>query len=717
MKKFKVLIVLTVAIGLLMTPMAWAVAPEDVYGVAAPGEAEVVKKLNSAYGWDIARKLTEISSSQTTPGWHMGGTPEGKQAAELAYNEFAKMGYSPQYKTFPVYGWNFKSATFYLHGDSGFAPVAVAQPGSAPTTVEGIDAELVFVGDGSSDTLDEIDVKGKIAVLALDFDIFPWMGSAAYQLHRRGAKGVIYYAANYYGQHESGEAYYVADWIGPEIDMPMLNLAKKDGEALAKMLTESTKPITGTMAAHIEVNPNATGYNVVAKLPGKKYPDQYIIISGHTDAYHGGFQDDALAVGLILTLAKAMKEANYQPDRTIIFTTVDAEEFGAVDTYYDWLIGSWNLAKEMDSTWGGKVVGNINLELMASVESPNFAIRSSQTLKPYVKAVTESLTYPGFPKQEVIIKASPTTWSDEWSFAYHGIPSMRTMTEPWVTKNIYHSPLDNEASADPARYADLVKAYSTLLMRMDKSAVAPYDLSSEVASFYDELDTDALKMPNINGSLEKISSEYLVKARALNEKNLEIAKLYNEARMAGKDLTEVDKMLAVYNFGQMGAARSIIMGLTHLDMDSVAYRTPYYQATREAFVEGAKMLKKGDATGFLDNFEVCGYSSWYATTMDYVPWLEIYKEPIGAEAFPGDMRWATGRALKYYDIYGVMANVKAKKDVKRADFSQEIKLLEGFAKDAESRLIIGYYDDAKAIKAAHDQLPLTQADAIITALK
>jgi Zn-dependent M28 family amino/carboxypeptidase len=44
-------------------------------------------------------------------------------------------------------------------------------------------------------------------------------------------------------------------------------------------------------------------------------------------------------MGLLITMAKAMKESRYRPDRTILFITFDSEECGQSRTHYAWLAG------------------------------------------------------------------------------------------------------------------------------------------------------------------------------------------------------------------------------------------------------------------------------------------------------------------------------------------------------------------------------------------
>ncbi|WP_199093074.1 M28 family peptidase [Sporosarcina sp. P1] len=61
------------------------------------------------------------------------------------------------------------------------------------------------------------------------------------------------------------------------------------------------------------------------KIVGKD-SDSYILLSGHVDSYFAGFQDDNVAIGPLLGIAKGMIGSGYQPEKTIIFNAIAAEE-------------------------------------------------------------------------------------------------------------------------------------------------------------------------------------------------------------------------------------------------------------------------------------------------------------------------------------------------------------------------------------------------------
>lgn len=71
-------------------------------------------------------------------------------------------------------------------------------------------------------------------------------------------------------------------------------------------------------------------HNVVASIKGTKYPDEYVIISGHLDAFDvatGGI-DCGTGIGPMMEAARLIALSGAQPKRTILFVAFAGEEFG-----------------------------------------------------------------------------------------------------------------------------------------------------------------------------------------------------------------------------------------------------------------------------------------------------------------------------------------------------------------------------------------------------
>lgn len=80
---------------------------------------------------------------------------------------------------------------------------------------------------------------------------------------------------------------------------------------------------------HFKVGP-IKYYNVVAEIPGTKYKDEKIIISGHLDAFDSatGAVDCGTGIGAMMGAAELIAKSGVKPKRTIQFVAFAGEEFG-----------------------------------------------------------------------------------------------------------------------------------------------------------------------------------------------------------------------------------------------------------------------------------------------------------------------------------------------------------------------------------------------------
>lgn len=70
--------------------------------------------------------------------------------------------------------------------------------------------------------------------------------------------------------------------------------------------------------------------NIVAKIEGKKYPNEYVVVGAHLDAFDTatGGVDCGSGVSAVMEAARMIMASGAKPDRTILFVIFAAEEFG-----------------------------------------------------------------------------------------------------------------------------------------------------------------------------------------------------------------------------------------------------------------------------------------------------------------------------------------------------------------------------------------------------
>ena len=68
---------------------------------------------------------------------------------------------------------------------------------------------------------------------------------------------------------------------------------------------------------------------------------------------------------MMLGIAKGLLESGYKPQNTIMFCALAAEEWGVVDSKYDWSSGAYEQVFTAHPEWRKKVIADLNFELPA----------------------------------------------------------------------------------------------------------------------------------------------------------------------------------------------------------------------------------------------------------------------------------------------------------------------------------------------------------------
>lgn len=76
-------------------------------------------------------------------------------------------------------------------------------------------------------------------------------------------------------------------------------------------------------------------YSVVAEIPGTEFPDEYVLVGGHLDAYDvaTGAVDCGTGIGPMLEAARLLAASGAKPKRTIRFIAFAGEEFGLLGAH------------------------------------------------------------------------------------------------------------------------------------------------------------------------------------------------------------------------------------------------------------------------------------------------------------------------------------------------------------------------------------------------
>lgn len=382
--------------------------------------------------------------------------------------------------------------------------VRASQDGSRSIDID--KAPLVFVGyavkapERNWDDFKGMDLHGKIAVALVndpDFETgkgdfggkaMTYYGRWTYkyeELARQGALGLLIV-------HETAPASYgwatvknsntntqfdivredpsrvhpkIEGWIQRNVAVQMFARAGLDFEAMKKKAqTRDFHPVTlkgETFSARFNVDASViTSQNVLGMVKGRKRPDETVFYSAHWDHLgvgepdaHGdriynGAVDNATGTAALIELGRAFAHAP-QPDRSVVFLNVTAEEKGLLGSEY---YATHPLYPE------GKTVGVINMDALdPHGPTRNFTISGNARLgllDDLVKvAKAAGMHYTPDPKPE----AGHFFRSDHFSFAKQGVPAISFGSgDDWVdggsaageaaeaayTRDRYHQPSD-----------------------------------------------------------------------------------------------------------------------------------------------------------------------------------------------------------------------------------------------------------------------------------
>jgi N-acetylated-alpha-linked acidic dipeptidase len=275
-----------------------------------------------------------------------------------------------------------------------------------------VTAELVYVNFGTPEDYEQLDtlgvsVKGKIAIARYGKS---WRGIKPKVAYEHGAVGCIIYSDPHEDGYFGGDVYpggpyrpeqgvqrgsvmdmpiHPGDPLTPGVaaepgvkrmdrseskvilKIPVLPISYGDALPLLKNLKgpvapeawRGSLPITyhvggGPAKVHMKLTfdwQNRPLHDVIVRIPGSEFPDEWIIYGNHHDAWVNGASDPTSGQVSLMETARAFGEllkTGWRPKRTIILASWDGEEWG--------LLGSTEWAEKHQQELATKAVVYIN---------------------------------------------------------------------------------------------------------------------------------------------------------------------------------------------------------------------------------------------------------------------------------------------------------------------------------------------------------------------
>lgn len=478
-------------------------------------QESILKNLDIDYSYRLAKRMEQFRTNPVL-GYRPAGSHAEFETGEMLKQEMEAIGLSDVRKdAVKVDGWEFKKAVLSYSGEDGTHHEI--QLGAYQTTfvTDGPkEFSLMYLGKGTASDYEGKDVTGKLVLVDINQRDEWWINYPVYQAHLKGAAALIAVQSGGYGEIDD-EALNAQDIAGPE-NAPAFSISRKDVDPLKELL-ERTAEMTVTLDADSRVTRDCTTYNIVGSIPGR-HPDRMVLLSAHYDSYFSGFQDDNTAIALMFGIAKALLASGVTPNNTIVICAMAAEEWGVVDSNFDWSTGAYEQVFTAHPEWVGKVIADLNFELPALAHGTRARIRScyeyTRFLEEYLSELPDlTQAYP----EETRVTSPIETWSDDFSMAIAGIPSMvNDFTGGSFMETHYHSQFDNDAFYDEQVYRLHHELFALLIMALDETCVIPlcsapvmkraldgYNASSEILRSFVAMD---LISPMTLASLaEKIS--------------------------------------------------------------------------------------------------------------------------------------------------------------------------------------------------------------------
>ena len=481
----------------------------------------------------------------------------------------------------------------HVNGDPYQDDPRVVMPFSGSSGSGDVTAEVVYANYGRLEDFDHlaaqhIDLRGKIVLVRYGAN---FRGVKVYLAEQRGAVGVLIYSDPRDDGYYKGDAYPIGPWrpetgvergsvqyifkysgdpetpgVASTLDLPdsarvsrygnephiiSIPLSFHDAAPVLQALKGPSVPQEwqGALPFHYHIGQvGGQGgvkvhlvsvqdyqrriiWDVIGKIKGREYPDEWVVVGNHRDAWVYGAVDPSTGTAAMLEAVHgmdALAKQGWRPKRTIVFASWDAEEEG--------LIGSTEWV-EQNAEALQHAVAYFNTDV--AVAGTDFSASAVPSLKQFLRELTRSVPSPlgGTVYQQWRINsagasnAQPTpgeeihvgdlgSGSDFTPFFQHiGVPSTDIGSNgPY---GVYHSVFDNFAwytlNADPnfVYLQEMARVLGLEALRMADADVLPYDYVAYAAAISSYIDaaknkavSDSEHEKNASGSSERTTKKW-----------------------------------------------------------------------------------------------------------------------------------------------------------------------------------------------------------------
>jgi Iap family predicted aminopeptidase len=661
-------------------------APEPVPESAAVLYPDFIKAIDTKYGYDFALELSENPKFHSSPiGTRTAGSDAEHAAADWISEQMKALGLKDVEKVgAKVDKWQFNDAKLQLEGDSKL--IQLHSYATAATPAAGLTAEIVYVGDGTMWDYDGIDAKGKIVLADVDQRANWWVTYPMLEAEYRGA--VAFLAVQSGGFSEiSGDAFNANDICGPT-SIPSVSITANDAEYIKERLEAGA--VKATLKVDNIVEPDGVTYNVMGRIPGKNH-DELILVGAHYDMYFHGFQDDSIAVGVMMNIAKAMLDSGYTPERDIVFVAHGAEEWGASYTAFDWTTGAWRMINEAHPEWAGSILAFINFELAAYEFDKYTSVYSAPEFYNLIDRFVNDMPSPKpenvFPEGIKTGGYQTYTYSDDFSYYVAGVPSLINgflLQEDMETafpfyRQYYHTNFDTKDTYDDdvARFNS--EFYGALALYIDQTPALELDYTAQYDRLVDTMD-EALARENgadYEGYVKAVDA-YGAAASELTEAIAAVNAKYADLVAANAPAEDIDALRA--GARELNKQTLAVFKDTQDLLLSLMYERPIvpHEAPQENIAlmnEVVALLSEGKVSEAADEYawQINNVDEWYNMYFSE-PVMDIFDDMMYGTGNKDNLFWGTGKAYAPAEVEAATRSLMARYDDESGDFADEISV-------------------------------------------
>jgi Zn-dependent M28 family amino/carboxypeptidase len=342
------------------------------------------------YPWEFLTRLTEIEN-------RMGGHPGERRAAELVAEGFERAGArGVSVDAFEMHRWSRGDAELAVTDPTERSFETIALPYSPAGEVQG---ELVDVGHGTPEEIDEVDVEGKIAVASTTTP------EGSRFVHRMEKFGHAAAAAEafVFRNHKAGQLPPTGSLkFDAQAAIPGVGVSKETGAWLTDYAERGA-----TAALRVDARTErGTSHNAQGTFGPNT--DEEIVVVGHHDAHDiaEGALDNGCGITVVVAAAHLLAEMDL--DTRVRVAGVGCEETG--------LLGAEALADVLDTDRAKAVV---NVDGAGRFRDLLAYTHGSEAMADIAARVADEANQP----IDTTDRVHP--FSDHWPFLKRGVPALQ----------------------------------------------------------------------------------------------------------------------------------------------------------------------------------------------------------------------------------------------------------------------------------------------------